>query len=322
VGDGLDSARRRLLARLFDEEALAAPPEERFRALLDDPAPAAAPPEPLEGVVVAERYRIVRELGRGAMSTVYLVRDLAAERQLALKALDPARARGVTIARFQREIELLSRLSHPGILPLLDVGESEGTPFFVMPYIEGGTLRERLTRERSLRAGEACRIAAAVAEALQHAHERGVIHRDMKPENVLLDGDRALVADFGIARAVERASRAVRLTAIGVLLGTPSYMSPEQTTGEGADERSDVFSLGRVLHEMLGGAPPATSDPLELLVERRQGVNVTAELPTTVPPTVAAVVQRALETEPAERFGSAGEMAMALREVLLALGDQ
>jgi serine/threonine-protein kinase len=205
---------------------------------------------------LAERYTIQRELGRGGMATVYLAEDLKHRRFVAIKVLLPELASTLGPERFLREIEIASHLTHPHILPLYDSGATEGFLYYVMPYIEGESLRDRLRLEKQLPLDEAVGITRKVAAALAHAHGRGVIHRDIKPENILLADGEPIVADFGIAKAVTAAG-GQPLTETGMALGTASYMSPEQALGESdLDARTDIYSLGCVLYEMLAGQPP------------------------------------------------------------------
>jgi serine/threonine-protein kinase len=203
-------------------------------------------------------YRVEREVGRGAMATVYLATDIKHERRVAIKVLDPQIANLVSTERFLKEIRIMATLQHPHILPLFDSGEIKGQLYYVMPFVEGESLRARLSREGRFSVHEAARITAEIASAIDFAHRHGVIHRDIKPENILLADGHALVADFGIARALlSDAAAAERLTATGLAVGTPGYMSPEQATGDGgADGRTDVYALGAVCHEMLAGEPP------------------------------------------------------------------
>ena len=204
------------------------------------------------------RYAIERELGEGGMATVYLADDIKHNRKVALKVLKPDLAAVVGAERFVAEIKVTANLQHPHILPLFDSGEADRFLFYVMPYVEGESLRQKLDREGQLPVDEAVRIASDVAEALSHAHERGVIHRDIKPGNILLRDGRPLVADFGIALAIQHAGGG-RLTETGLSLGTPYYMSPEQATADrDPDARSDLYSLACVLYEMLVGEPPYT----------------------------------------------------------------
>ena len=217
----------------------------------------------------AGRYTIERELGRGGMATVYRARDLRHDRAVALKVLHPEFAASVGGDRFSREIRLLASLHHPHILPLFDSGEHDGAVFYVVPCVEGESLRRRLEHERQLPLEEALRITREVADALDHAHRHGVIHRDVKPENILLEEGHAIVADFGVARALTRASGESSTTA-GMVVGTPAYMSPEQASGdEDLDGRSDQYSLACVLYEMLAGAPPFSGTTPRATIARR-----------------------------------------------------
>ncbi|MBW7935079.1 MAG: serine/threonine protein kinase, partial [Gemmatimonadaceae bacterium] len=205
---------------------------------------------------IADHYRIERELGQGGMATVYLAHDLRHDRRVALKVLKPELSAVIGAERFLAEIKTTANLQHPHILPLFDSGQADGKVFYVMPFVEGESLRDRLKTERQLPVNDAVRIASEVASALDYAHRRGVIHRDIKPENILLQDGRALVADYGIALAASRTEAGSRLTETGMSLGTPHYMSPEQALGERTlDARTDVYALGCVLHEMLAGEP-------------------------------------------------------------------
>src|SRR3989449_1326744 len=209
-------------------------------------------------VALAERYTINRELGRGGMATVYLAEDLKHRRLVALKVLSRDRAARGGTNRFLREIATAARLTHPHILPLHDSGEADGLLYYVMPYVEGESLRGRLNRERQLPLEDALHITAEVADALDYAHSHDVLHRDIKPENILFQSGHAVVSDFGIARALGVAGLS-RVTGTGIAVGTPGYMSPEQAGGvEQPDGRSDLYSLGGVLYEMLAGDPPFT----------------------------------------------------------------
>jgi serine/threonine protein kinase len=224
---------------------------------------------------LANRYSLERELGRGGMATVYLAQDRRHDRPVALKVLHAAQGAALGAERFDREIRLLARLRHPFVLPLHDSGEAAGDLFFVMPFIDGESLRSRLERDERLSLADAGRIVGQIADALDYAHGEGVIHRDVKPENILLSRHgHALLADFGIARGALLAPEAsVKLTQAGIALGTASYMSPEQALGEqGIDGRSDVYSLGCVLFEMLAGRPPFTGPTaLSIVVPRARG---------------------------------------------------
>ncbi len=204
---------------------------------------------------LAPRYRVLRELGAGGMAVVFLAEDLRHRRQVALKVLLPELATEIGPGRFLREIETAAGFNHPHILPLHDSGDAGGLLYYVMPYVEGESLRDRLTREKQLPLDDALQIAREVADALCYAHGLGVVHRDIKPENILVQGGHAVVADFGIAWALTAAARGT-LTATGIAVGTPAYMSPEQATGSrDLDGRSDLYSLGCVLYEMLAGQP-------------------------------------------------------------------
>jgi serine/threonine protein kinase len=205
---------------------------------------------------LSDRYAIEREIGQGGMATVYLAKDLRHERQVAIKVLEPELAAVIGAERFLAEIKTTANLQHPHILPLHDSGEADGLLYYVMPYVEGESLRERLDRERQLPVEEAVGLAADIAEALDYAHRQGVIHRDIKPANILLHEGRPLIADFGIGLALSAAG-GDRLTQTGLSLGTPAYMSPEQASAEPRlDHRTDVYSLAAALYEMLAGRPP------------------------------------------------------------------
>ena len=264
---------------------------------------------------LAGRYRIERELGAGGMATVYLAHDLRHDRKVALKVLRPELSAILGAERFLHEIKTTANLQHPHILSLFDSGEADGTVFYVMPYVEGETLRDRLTREKQLPVDVAVRIATEVADALEYAHQHGVVHRDIKPENILLHGGHALVADFGIALAASTAGAGTRLTETGMSLGTPHYMSPEQAMGEREiTARSDVYALGCVLYEMLVGEPPFTGPTAQAIVAKvmtAEPLSITAQR-KTVPDHVDAAVLTALQKLPADRFARASEFAQAL----------
>ena len=263
---------------------------------------------------LADRYRIERELGQGGMATVYLAHDIKHDRKVAVKVLKPELAAVLGAERFVVEIKTTAALQHPHILPLFDSGTADGFLYYVMPFIDGETLRSKLDRETQLGIDEAVRIASDVASALHYAHTHGVIHRDIKPENILLHDGRPMVADFGIALAVSAAAGG-RMTETGLSLGTPHYMSPEQATAEKEiTARSDVYSLGSVLYEMLAGNPPhvgasAQQIIMKIITETPHAVTV---LRKSVPPNVAAAVAKALEKLPADRFESAKAFADAL----------
>jgi serine/threonine-protein kinase len=268
---------------------------------------------------LAGRYAIEREIGRGGMSIVYLARDEKHGRAVAVKVLRPELAASLGSERFLREIEIASRFQHPHIVPLYDSGMVEESPYYVMPYIEGESLRERLEREKQLPIEEALSIAREVADALSYAHSRDVVHRDIKPENILMTGNHPVVTDFGIARAVAVAG-GDQLTTSGMTLGTPAYMSPEQGgAGEQIDGRSDVYSLGCVLYEMLCGEPPFTGTSARLVIARHM-----QETPPSLRiarPTVAHAVQGAIEKAlakvPADRYGTSHEFAEQLEELMM-----
>ena len=260
------------------------------------------------------RYAIERELGEGGMATVYLADDLKHERKVALKVLKPELAAVIGAERFLVEIKTTANLQHPHILPLFDSGAADGLLYYIMPFIDGESLRDRLKRETQLPVDEALDIAEAVAGALDYAHRQGVVHRDIKPANILLHEGQPLVADFGIALAVTVAG-GDRLTETGLSLGTPSYMSPEQVTAEGKlDGRSDQYSLACVLYEMLAGEPPFTAPTGQAVVAQILAVDPSplGERRRTVPAGVAAAVHRALEKIPADRFDTAGDFEEAL----------
>jgi len=250
---------------------------------------------------LAASYVLERELGRGGMATVYLARDLRHRRLVAIKVLYPELSATLGAERFLREIELTASLQHPHILPLFDSGTADGLLYYVMPYVQGESLGARLAREGPLAVDEAVRIACEVAEALAYAHSLGVVHRDVKPENILLQAGHALVADFGIALAVEQAGES-RMTRTGISLGTPQYMSPEQAAGHrGVDARADVYALGAVLYEMLVGEPPITGPTPQTTLARvvTERPRPLATLRAAVPAHVNRAVMTALAKLPA-----------------------
>jgi len=264
---------------------------------------------------LADRYRIERELGAGGMATVYLAHDVKHNRKVALKILNPDLAATIGHERFLREITDTANLRHPHILPLFDSGEVDTLLYYVMPYVEGETLRGRLDREKQLPLDEALRITTEVADALSYAHGRGLVHRDIKPENILIEGGHAVVADFGIARAISTAGRE-SLTQTGLAIGTPAYMSPEQAAGESViDGRSDQYALACLTYEMLAGQPPFTGPTAASVVHQ----NLSAEprpvtqLRAALPSDVSNALQRALAKDPADRFATPTDFAVALR---------
>src|SRR5512146_2484270 len=272
---------------------------------------------------LAGRYTIEREIGAGGMATVYAARDLKHGRRVALKVLKPELAAVLGVERFLAEIRVTANLQHPNLLPLFDSGEA-GDPhdgagikplFYVMPFVEGESLRALLEREKQLPLDHAVRLAVAIAEALDYAHRHGVVHRDLKPENILLHEGQPLVADFGIALAVTKAG-GNRITQTGLSLGTPQYMSPEQATGDrDIDGRTDVYSLGAVLYEMLTGDPPHLGGTTQAVISKvltERPRSIRASRPA-VSAQVDAAVLRALEKIPADRFSTAHEFAAALQ---------
>ena len=266
---------------------------------------------------LAGRYDIERELGRGGMATVYLARDVRHGRHVAVKVLDPELAASVGSDRFLSEIAVTAKLQHPNILSLFDSGDASGLLYYVMPYADGETLRHRLERERQLPVPEALRIATGIAAALEHAHRNGIVHRDLKPENILLTDGEPIVADFGIALALSRAA-SERYTLTGLSLGTPAYMSPEQATSDRViDARSDIFSLGVMLYEMLAGESPFAAPTAQGTIAR-----ILTETPrpiarASIPANVVAALSKALEKLPADRWSSAREFAGALSDTRL-----
>ena len=264
---------------------------------------------------LAGRYEVEHELGRGGMAVVFLGHDLRLERRVAIKVFEQEGASGEGTERFLREIRVAAQLQHPNILPVFESGEGEGLVYYVMPYVAGQSLRERLEKEGPLPVAEAVRIAREVALALDHAHGAGIVHRDIKPDNVLLSGGVAVVADFGVARAVAEAGSG-KLTGTGMAVGTPNYMSPEQATAQPTvDGRADIYALGCVLYEMLAGTPPF-SGPTAQAVMARHTVDAVPPLSTVreVPPALEAAVVKALAKAPADRWATGRAFAEALAE--------
>lgn len=266
------------------------------------------------GTALGDRYQVTREIGRGGMAIVFEGIDRRDSRPVAIKVLREEVAGGVGVSRFLQEMQIERRLQHPNILPLLDSGQFGDVPFCVLPLVEGPSLRDRLRKEGQLPIADALRIATEVANALAHAHADGIVHRDVKPENILLSGDRVILADFGIARAVTSAATD-RFTSTGVVVGTPTYMSPEQASGSGTlDGRSDLYSLGIVVYEMLAGEPPFSGRTADVVIakHRLQPPTPLRTLRATVPEPVADAVARVLAKSPADRFATATEFVGAL----------
>ena len=267
---------------------------------------------------LASRYSIEREVGAGGMATVYLAEDLKHHRQVAIKVLKPEYAATVGPERFLREIEIAAQLHHPHILPLHDSGDAGGFLYFVMPYVPERSLRSRLDTEGRLPIADAVRVLRDVADALAHAHQRGVVHRDIKPENVLLSGHHALVTDFGVAKAMSEAADGQHLTGAGITLGTPTYMAPEQAAAEpNLDHRLDIYALGVLAYEMLTGRPPfeRPTVPQLLTAHMTQAADPVSRHRDDVPPELEQVVMRCLEKEPADRLQSAEEFLAQLEKL-------
>ena len=263
---------------------------------------------------LADRYAIERELGSGGMARVYLAQDLKHDRQVAVKVPKQEIAATLGPERFLREIKIAAQLTHPQILPLYDSGEADGFLYYVMPYVAGESLHQRLEREKQLRLDDALHLVREVADGLGYAHRVGVIHRDIKPENVLISEGHAVILDFGIARAITAAG-GERLTQTGIILGTPYYMSPEQAGSESLDARSDIYSLGCILYEMLAGEPPFTGPTSQAILARHAADKVPSLriVCSRVPAVVETAIEKALAKAPADRFATAGEFADALR---------
>jgi TolB-like protein/tRNA A-37 threonylcarbamoyl transferase component Bud32 len=273
-------------------------------------------------VALADRYRIERELGAGGMATVYLAHDLKHDRKVAVKVLREELSASLGKERFLREIKVAAALQHPHILPLYDSGAADGLLFYVMPYVDGLSLREKLVKEGELPIGDAVRILRDIADALSEAHRHGVVHRDLKPENVMLRGRHALVMDFGVAKALSDATGRQSLTTVGIALGTPTYMAPEQAVADPhVDHRADIYAFGVVAYELLAGRPPfAGANPQQVLAAH---VTTAAEPITThrtMPPVLAALVMRCLEKRPSDRCQSAEELITQLEAVLTPSG--
>ena len=293
------------------------------------PSPCTFPPErlPVGGAQVDSEFReelqealggaylLERELGGGGMSRVFVAQDAALGRRIVVKVLPPEMAAAVNQERFRREIHLAASLLHPHIVPLLSAGESHGFPYYTMPFVEGESLRARLVRDWRLPVVEAVRLTCEAARALDYAHRSGIVHRDMKPDNILLHDGHAMVVDFGIARAIREAARGAALTSVGIAIGTPAYMSPEQVSAERElDGRSDIYALGCVLYEMLAGDPPFTGRNARTILLRHMADPVPRirAVRADVPAAIEDVLMKALAKEPADRYDTAGELAVAL----------
>jgi eukaryotic-like serine/threonine-protein kinase len=264
---------------------------------------------------LSDRYRIERELGQGGMATVFLAEDLKHHRKVAIKVLKEDLSASVGATRFLREIEIAAQLQHPNILPLLDSGEAAGLLYYVMPYVEGQSLRQRLAREHELPISEAVKILIEIVDALAHAHTHGVVHRDIKPDNVMLTGRHALVADFGVARAVSEATGPNTLTSMGVALGTPTYMAPEQAVADpNVDQRADIYAVGIVGYELLAGRPPFSgATPQQVLAAQvTEKPDPVSKHRPGVSPALEQTIMRCLEKRPADRWQSADELLGAL----------
>ncbi len=270
------------------------------------------------------RYRIDSELGKGGMATVYLAEDVKHHRQVAVKVLRPDLAATLGSERFLQEIEIAARLHHPHILPLYDSGEADGFLFYVMPYEQGQSLRERLAKDGELPVADAVRILQDVVDALAHAHEHGLVHRDIKPDNVMLSGRHAMVTDFGVAKAVSEATGLQQLTTAGVALGTPAYMAPEQAAADPhIDHRADIYAVGALAYELLTGRPPFTGTTMQAVLAAQ--VTDTPDPVTkhreSVPPALESLVMRCLAKRAADRWQSADEMLPHLEAVATPSGS-
>jgi len=255
-------------------------------------------------------FELEDELGRGGMGTVFLARDLARDRRVAIKVIHPELVAGTGLKRFQREIQITSRLEHPHIVPLLDSGMAGGLAYFIAPFVEGESLRQLIRRRGRLEVDEAVRLAGQVAEALEYAHGEGVVHRDIKPENIIISQGQAIVTDFGIARSMSDADQTT-LTAVGVVMGSLYYISPEQLVGSrDVDARADIYSLGCVLYEMFTGRPPFLGER-EAIIKQHM-FERPEPLPGSVPATLRETVMKSLQKRPGERQESAAEFAAAL----------
>ena len=262
---------------------------------------------------VGSRYRLVHEIGRGGMATVYLADDTEVGKRVAVKVLRRELTVALGATRFHREIEFLAGLEHPNIVPVLDSSEAEARLFFVMPYISGDSIRARMNRDGPMPLEEVVQIADDVARGIDYAHARGILHRDIKPENILLEGSRAMVCDFGVARAIEVAGKE-SFSSSGLVVGTPAYMSPEQAVGDTVDRRSDVYGLGCVLYEMLAGELPFAGDTAQAILARKlsEPPRALRRVRPDLPAAVERAVLHALEKDPAKRPARAGLLTAML----------
>src|SRR5262249_6495552 len=286
---------------------LARPAADRFSDLLDD--------TPRFPSALAERYEVIDVVGRGGMAVVYRARDRKHDREVAVKVLHPTVAATVGVDRFLREIEIVARLRHPLIVPLYDSGEASGYLFYVMPYETGQSLQQRLARDGPPSIAESVRILRDLCDALAYAHEQGIVHRDIKPANVLLTGDHAVVADFGVARVTSTSAAFQTATAVGLIIGTPAYMAPEQVIADQhVDHRADIYAVGVLAYELLTGRLPFEANQLEALLRAHVSVPPTpiATYRPELQPALAQLVMRCLEKRPEDRWQSSQELVRRL----------
>ena len=268
---------------------------------------------------LGDAFRVQAELPAGGMSRVFLAVEASLNRRVVVKVLPPELTSEVSAARFRREAELLAQLQHPHILPIISSDSRGDLLYYIMPYVQGESVRHRLEREGMFPVEDAVRILTEVADALSYAHAAGVLHRDIKPENILLEGRHAVLADFGVARALQQSQTGTRLTATGMSVGTPGYMSPEQVSGDSVDARADLYALAVVGYEMLIGKPPFSGPTAQAILTAHLTTPPlpVEELRPEVPPSVSRAIARALSKQPADRFDSAG----ALRDALEGRGE-